>query len=119
MGDDPPCDAEAIEAAFLARHPPQPAPDLGTALRPAEGTAAWRALQSPERLEGDRISAVRRVFAAEAARAREDGLAPSAALYMQTQCAILLCDVLEAAQRQAEATELLCDELREARLSRK
>ena len=66
----------------------------------------------------DRITAMRRVFAAEAQRSREEGSAPSASLYMQTQTAILLCDLLEATTRQAEATELLCDELREMRLSR-
>lgn len=66
----------------------------------------------------DRISAMRRVFAAEAARARQGGEAPSAQLYMQTQCAILLCDILEATQAQAAATADLADELREIRLTR-
>ena len=61
---------------------------------------------------------MRRVFAAEAERARAEGEKPSPALYMQTQTAILLCDLLEATQRQAEAVELLCDELREIRLKR-
>jgi hypothetical protein len=61
---------------------------------------------------------MRRVFAAESQRARNEGEKPSPTLYMQTQTAILLCDLLEATQRQAEATEMLCDELREIRLAR-
>lgn len=79
--------------------------------------AEYHAMVTPPRVTGaDRIASMRRVFAAEAARARAEGERPSAALYMSAQTTILLCDLLEAAQAQGEMLALLCDELRDMRL---